>query len=136
MSDPEPRGARKKLIVAYAVSVAAVIAALVYGIIESAAGQSFANDAELVVYAFCVFWFPLIVFLHAPAWILFPSIVKDGSLKGRFLKTLTAGVPLLVPLCLGIAHQWGDWDELLLYLIPFAPSLLVVVWLGVCPPPR
>ena len=96
------------------------------------ASQSTQGDADLVVLGGAFFFLPTAIVIMLPAWLLCPAIVKARNAGQRYLRVCGAVLFPLAAVVAAIITQHNDWDELILFVLPFAPLLLTITILVFC----
>jgi len=120
---------RFSFITAYALSLFGLFAGGVYYVWLNYGHQSSASDAQMLVVFGAVFWLPVSLVILAPAIFLYRLIAKEPRLNRKCLLSIAAGLLPLAMIVFGVINQGTDWDELLLFIIPFAPTVLALIGL-------
>lgn len=118
--------ARNTAKVAYGVSVAGLLAGAAYYIVRAYTSQSSDSDSELLIVAGALLWLPISVGILTPAWLMLPKLAQSSSAAKHRRMTFAAVILPMSAILFGIVVQGSDWDELLLFVIPFLPTVLVV----------
>lgn len=119
-----PRSAK----IAYGLSALGLLVGAIYYVVLAFIHQpTFVNDAILLVVFGAIFWLPLSIAVLCPAWVLIPRIVRAPSAEKRwFLTSIAVFMPTLAVIA-GVVVQGTDWDELLLFVVPFLPTTVAVL---------
>ena len=129
MQDSELRKSTRTyyLVTAYSLSAIGLLVGGGYYVWLAFDHQSFGPDAQLLVVVGAVVWLPVTLVMLAPAVFLYPVIGREPQLRRKCLLSTAAGVLPLAMIAFGIVSQGTDWDELLLFIIPFAPTVLALI---------